>query len=71
MSKKLSQQIEKENKIIFDYLHSTDIEEIVRMWIERQTYNLKRDNLEEFPFYITEAIQDLQSMINDFKHNVN
>jgi len=71
MSKKLSKKIEIENKIIFDYLDKTDIEEIIRLWIERQTYNLKRDTLDNFPIYITQAIQDLQSMINDFKHSVN
>jgi len=71
MNKKLTKQIEQETKIIFDYLHNTKLEEIVRLWIERQTYNLKRDNLDEYPFYITEAIQDLQDMIDNFKHNVN
>lgn len=71
MSKKLRTQIEIENKIIFDYLHSTKIEEVVRLWIERQTYNLKRNNLEEMPIYITNSIEEIQKFVDEFKHNIN
>lgn len=71
MSKKLRTQIEIENKIIFDYLHSTKIEEVIRLWIERQTYNLKRDTLEEMPIYITNSIEEIQKFVDEFKHNIN
>lgn len=71
MSKKERERIELETKIIFDYLETSKIEDIIRLWIDRQTYYLKRNNLEEMPIYITHSIEDIQKIINEFKHNPN
>lgn len=71
MNKKERERIELETKIIFDYLETSKIEDIIRLWIDRQTYYLKRNNLEEMPLYITHSIEDIQKFINEFKHNLN
>lgn len=71
MNKKERERIELETKIIFDYLETSKIEDIIRLWIDRQTYYLKRNNLEEMPTYITHSIGDIQKFIDEFKHNLN
>jgi hypothetical protein len=71
MNKKERERIELETKIIFDYLETSKIEDIIRLWIDRQTYYLKRNNLEEMPIYITHSIEDIQKFIDEFKHNLN
>ena len=71
MNKKERERIELETKIIFDYLETSKIEDIIRLWIDRQTYYLKRNNLEEMPIYITNSIEEIQKFVDEFKHNIN
>jgi hypothetical protein len=66
-----SKQFQLEFDIIKKHLSETDLESLVRWWVEVQTYKLKRDTLDEMPLRLTNSINEIQSIINEFKINNN
>ncbi|MEY3824531.1 MAG: hypothetical protein RLZZ13_453 [Pseudomonadota bacterium] len=70
MSKR-AKQSQLEFDIVKKHLSETDLESLVRWWIEVQTYKLKRETLEEMPLRLTHSINEIQSIIDEFKIGIN
>jgi hypothetical protein len=68
---KRAKQRQLEFDIIKKHLSETDLESLVRWWIEVQTYKLKRETLDEMPLRLTNSINEIQSIIDEFKIDVN
>ena len=66
-----SKQFQLEFDNIKKHLSETDLESLVRWWVEVQTYKLKQDTLDEMPLRLTDSINEIQSIINEFKININ
>ena len=70
MSKR-AKQSQLEFDIVKKHLSETDLESLVRWWIEVQTYKLKRETLDEMPLRLTHSINEIQSIIDEFKIGIN
>jgi len=70
MSKR-AKQSQLEFDIVKKHLSETDLESLVRWWIEVQTYKLKRETLDEMPLRLTHSINEIQSIIDEFKIDIN